>query len=107
MNARRQTRRVFTAKTRTETMARKLPLCAFCGQKFKRNDARVIEMHDHAHGQPHFGWHMNGPKGESCYSKDPLTKGRDPTTDEGWAHLMRQIDDRGPGRVVLRIARKR
>lgn len=89
-------------------MSRRLPLCARCGKSMK-GTSRVVLGWDGVPGKPSLGWHMYD--GHDCLEKDrdagvllaqpyDERQGELDRDDAKLIEAIREIERRGPGRVV-------
>ena len=80
-------------------MARRLPLCAWCGGTLARQ-ARVIVTWDRLPHKPVVGWHLMS----DCTISDPIYKQilRCISVRKDWRMHLSSIRERGQGRVLER-----
>ena len=94
-------------------MSRRLPTCAWCGERLRGAQTRVI--YRDLPGAPEVGWHADtegvdrrrGPL-KRCWIEDPLFQllmySRDARDDDETEEYIRTIQTRGDNRVSARRA---
>ncbi len=79
-------------------MPRRKPHCAFCGERLTPKRRATLYSFLELPGKPTIGWHGLG-NGE-CYEQDELSHGLCRMTPDALVAVLREIEARGPGRVV-------
>lgn len=86
-------------------MPRRKPCCAYCGEKLTRTSGAVLHQFYGLPGKPAVGWHWLGAN--DCQAHDHLSTELFRTTDDEVMAVLREIESRGPGRLIANTAWQR
>jgi hypothetical protein len=79
-------------------MPRRRPCCAYCGGPLTRKRGATQYIFHDLPGKPAVGWHSFGR--DECYAQDELSKRLCQKTPCAAIAALREIEARGPGRLV-------